>query len=140
MAIRPATANDLDAVSALMPRQVEMRAALTADHPALIEDGVVRVLTQDSAVVGILVLLDRPDHLLVGAMEIDPFQKDKGFEKAMLTFAESEARNRGYDEVRLNASEATTGTIALCRSLGYREMTRRDRDGDRPIHMRKIVL
>lgn len=138
MAIRPATATDTEAVEALMRRARPTQAAAD-DTPALIEGGVVRVLTQDSAVVGVLVLINRPDHLLIDTVVVDPSRHGKGFEKAMLAFAEGEACNRGYDEVRLPASEGPTGIVMLCRSLGYWEMPRHDRDGDRLVLMRKAV-
>lgn len=137
MAIRPPTASDVDRIRDLARRA---SCAPTMDWPALVDGGDLRVLTQDSALVGLLVLADRPDHLLIEAMIVDPTRSGHGFEKAILTFAESEARNRGHDAVEIPATAAANGSLALCRSLGYREMPRPDRDGERAVRLRKTVL
>jgi ribosomal protein S18 acetylase RimI-like enzyme len=148
MAIRPATANDAGTIRDLVRRAYDKYVArigrqpkpMTADYPVLIEDGVVRVLTQDSNIVGVLVLLDRADHLLLDNVAVDPAHQGKGFGKVLLAFAEHEARNRGYDQVRLYTNELMTENIMLYRSLGYRETHRAETAGYRLVHMQKAVF
>jgi len=135
MAIRPATANDVDTIRALGTRTHP-----AADYAALIDETDVRVLTQNNAIVGFLVLVDGTDHLLIEAASVDPAHAGKGFEKAMAMFAEHEARNRGYDLVRVNADGSNAAAVAVYRSLGFRE-TQPDGTGGRgPATLEKVVL
>lgn len=147
MAIRTAAAAEADTVRDLVHRAYQKYVAvlgrpplpMTADYRALIEEGVVWVLTQDGATVGVLVLLDRSDHLLLGNVAVDPEHQRKGYGKILLAFAEREARERGYDQIRLYTNALMTGNIALYRSLGYRETHREGEDGFRRVFMAKPV-
>lgn len=147
MAIRTATAAEADTVRDLVHRAYQKYVAvlgrpplpMTANYPALIEEGVVWVLTQDGAIVGVLVLLDRPDHLLLENVAVDPEHQRKGYGKILLAFAEREARERGHDQIRLYTNALMTGNIALYRSLGYREIHREGEDGFRRVFMTKPV-
>ena len=136
MAIRPPTASDVDRIRDLACRA---SCAPIMDWPALVEDGDLRVLTQDSDLVGILVLADRPDHLLLESMIVDPARSGQGFAKALLAFAEHEARNRGHDAIRLRFDRSAADALLL-HSLGYRETRHASNAGDSLIHLQKIVL
>lgn len=126
MAIRPATPNDAEAVRALTD-------VSGPDYAVQIDDGDVRVLTQDNVVVGVLVLTDRPDHLRIDAAIVDPAYSGKGFEKVMTLFAEQEARNRGYDVVRVDGAAASAAALGVYRSLGFRDV-------GRSTHLEKVVI
>lgn len=147
MAIRTATEPEADIVRELVHRAYRQYVTLlgrpplpmTADYLALIEEGVVWVLTQDSAIVGVLVLLDRPDHLLLENVAVDPAHQRNGYGKVLLAFAEREARERGHDQIRLYTNELMTGNIALYRSLGYRETHREEISGRSLVFMAKPV-
>jgi ribosomal protein S18 acetylase RimI-like enzyme len=147
VAIRTATAAEADTVRDLVHRAYQKYIAvlkrsplpMTADYSALAEDGVVWVLTQDSAIVGVLVLIDRPDHLLLENVAIDPVHQRRGYGKVLLAFAEREARERGYDQIRLYTNELMTGNITLYRSLGYRETHREEVSGGNLVFMAKPV-
>jgi ribosomal protein S18 acetylase RimI-like enzyme len=112
---------------------------MLADYPALIEEGVVWVLTQDSVIVGILVLLDRPDHLLLENVAVDPEHQRGGYGKVLLAFAEREARERGYDLIRLYTNELMTENVTFYRSLGYYETHRDETNGIRLVCLAKPV-
>lgn len=147
MAIRTATEPEADIVRELVHRAYRKYLALlgrpplpmTADYLALIEEGVVWVLTQDSAIVGVLVLLDRPDHLLLENVAVDPAHQRKGYGKVLLAFAEREARERGHDQIRLYTNELMTGNIALYRSFGYRKTHCEEISGGNLVFMVKLV-
>jgi N-acetylglutamate synthase-like GNAT family acetyltransferase len=134
MAIRPATASDADAI-----RELTRRAGAADDIAALIDDRDVRVLTQDSAVVGVLVLADGVDHLLIETALVDPARPGGGYVKALLAFAEQEARNRDHDAVRLVIDARSTDTTAVCRSLGYRELGPATVDGKPLLNLMKAL-
>ena len=61
-----------------------------------------------------------------GAMEmrrmyVDPDARRRGIARAMLAFAEDEARRSGAREMVLSTSEIQTEALALYRAAGYRE-------------------
>lgn len=138
MAIRPATPNDTDGIRALV-RSAEAHGIAAAIDRITLDDTDLRVLTQDCAIVGVLVLADRVDHLLIETALVDPTQPNGGFQKALLAFAEQEARNRDHDTVRLAVDERRTDDVTLCRSLGYRAFDRIETNGHRVLIMGKAL-
>ena len=127
MAIRPANADDADAVSRLLE---------IGNSLSLIENDDLRVMTQDSDVVGVLALTDGIDHLLVERLVVPPLPEADTFVKIMVTFAEQEARERGHDQVKLQVSEP----LSVYRSLGYRHMGPVEINGARLFSMVKVVV
>ncbi len=127
MAIRPANAHDVDAVSRLLG---------SSDGVRLIENDDLRVLTQDSEVVGVLILTDDIDHLLIERLIVASSPDADAFTKIMVTFAEQEARERGHDQVKLQVSEP----LSVYRSLGYRHTGPLEINGARLFSMAKVVV
>jgi GNAT superfamily N-acetyltransferase len=60
-----------------------------------------------------------------------------GVGKALLEFAEAEARRLGYDSIHLSTHEKMTENQALYARIGYREYDRRVEDGYSRVYMRK---
>ena len=116
MAIRPAISSDAETLGVLL--------IAAGQISALIDEGDIRVMTQDSDIVGALMMTDTPDHLFLPALAVAPLHRHRGFDKVLLLFAEQEARNRGHDQVRVPIAFLATETLAVCRSLGYREVAR----------------
>lgn len=127
MAIRPANSSDADTVSRLLT---------IGNCTNLIENNDLRVMTQDSDVVGVLTLTDGIDHLLVERLVIAPSPDEDTYAKIMVTFAEQEARERGHDQVKLQVSEP----LSVYKSLGYRHMGHIDINGARLFSMIKVVV
>jgi GNAT superfamily N-acetyltransferase len=99
------------------------------DYAALIAEGAVTVAEVEDAPVGILVLLDRPYHLLLDNVVVDPAWRGRGVGRALLDLAESEARRRGHAEVRLYTHVLMTENIALYGRAGYVETGRGEQNG-----------
>ena len=127
MAIRPANASDADAVSRLLA---------IGNSLSLIENGDLRVMTQDSDVIGVLMMVDGVDYLLIELLVVAPAPKADTFAKIMVTFAEQEARERGHDQVKLQVSEP----LSVYRSLGYRHAGHVEINGARFFSMVKVVV
>ncbi len=95
------------------------------DYAGLIAAGAVNVLEEpDGVIAAIIVLLPRPDHLLLDNIAVRPDRQGQGLGRRLIAFAESEARQLGYAELGLYTHEAMTENIALYTRLGFRETGR----------------
>src|SRR3954464_4775201 len=67
------------------------------DYGALIAEGAVSVFQAgDNAIAAILVLLAKPDHLLLDNIAVLPDRQGQGLGRQLIDFAEAEARRHGY--------------------------------------------
>ncbi|HTW50501.1 MAG TPA: GNAT family N-acetyltransferase [Stellaceae bacterium] len=99
------------------------------DYAALIDADTVSVLDEPGGVIaGIIVLLPKPDHLLLDNIAVRNDRQGQGLGRRLMAFAEAEARRLGYDELRLYTHVMMTENIALYTRLGFAE-TRRGHDG-----------
>jgi GNAT superfamily N-acetyltransferase len=76
-----------------------------------------------------IVLVDEDDHLVVNNVAVAPAWQGHGLGRALLAFAEAEARRRGFDEVRLHTNAAMADNIAMYPKLGYAESGRETQGG-----------
>ena len=146
-AIRSADAGGLATVEAIVreayavytPRIGKPAGPVLADYAALIAGGHVHVLDSDGTIVGVLVLLDEPDALLLEVIAVAPTAQGRGFGRRLIAFAEAAAGDAGHDVLRLYTNEVMTESQALYRRLGFVETHRAVEDGYRRIHMRKAL-
>jgi len=95
------------------------------DYGALITEGAVSVLEEPgAAIAAILVLLPKPDHLLLDNIAVRPDRQGQGLGGQLIAFAEAEARRLGFAELRLYTHERMTENIALYTRLGFVETGR----------------
>jgi len=95
------------------------------DYRTLIADGAVSVLEESgAAIAAILVLLPKPDHLLLDNIAVRPDRQGQGLGRQLIAFAEAEARRLGFTELRLYTHEKMTENIALYTRLGFVETGR----------------
>ena len=99
------------------------------DYGVLIEAGAVHVLEAgDQPVEAIVVLLEKPDHLLLDNIAVRRDRQGQGLGHQLIAFAEDEARRLGFAEIRLYTHVMMVENIALYTRLGFVE-TGRGRDG-----------
>lgn len=107
------------------------------DYATRIAAGEAQVLEAGGGLAGLLVLLPRPDHLLLDNLAVDPRWQGRGLGRVLLQAAEAEARRRGLDELRLYTHELMTENQSLYRRHGWEETGRgREQDYDR-VYFRK---
>ncbi len=94
------------------------------DYDARVSDGEVWLL-HDQELAGLVVLRAVEAHLLVDNVAVDPQRQGEGLGRALLEFAEAEAKARGIHELRLLTNVAMTENIALYGRLGWEEYDRR---------------
>jgi|SRR6476469_1562387 len=135
--IRPGTQVDSSAVHALVQRAYapyvdrigRQPGPMTDDYPAKIEQGHLSVAIDGSGVVGLIVLVEEPDHLLVENVAVDPGRQSAGIGRTLLAFAEETARAAGLRTLRLYTNAAMTENLAFYPRLGYEEVDRRTDNG-----------
>ena len=95
------------------------------DYAPLIADGAVSVVEDaEGGIAAILVLLPKPDHLLLDNIAVRPDRQGQGLGRRLVEFADSEARRLGYAELRLYTHATMTENIALYLRLGFVETGR----------------
>ncbi|HVU78003.1 MAG TPA: GNAT family N-acetyltransferase [Gaiellaceae bacterium] len=131
--IRPARPEEASAVAAITLRayahyveRIGRRPApMDADYDELVAAGRVFVSVVDGEVAGAIVLARYDDHLLVENVAVDPRFQKRGLGRALLAFAEDEARAQGIGILRLYTNVLMVENIALYTRLGWRETERR---------------
>ncbi|MXY39045.1 MAG: GNAT family N-acetyltransferase [Rhodospirillaceae bacterium] len=109
------------------------------DYAALIAGGLVRVICRDGRIRGVLVLIEKDDHLLLDNIAVDPETQGLGIGRRLVEAAEAAARRLGYATVRLYTHETMVENVALYEHLGFSITHRaKDRGYDR-IYMAKAV-
>ena len=97
------------------------------------------VMEDDGALAGVLVLEDDPSGLLLDNIAVAPGAQRRGHGRAMIAFAEAEARRRGHPRLWLYTNEKMFENIALYARLGFRETHREDRKGRKAVCMEKSL-
>ena len=143
--LRPATESDVPSVAALVKaayrhyveRLGMQPRPMTDDYPAVIRDRQVSVAEHDGAIVGVVVLTLTDEGFLVDNVAVHPSRRGTGLGRALLQFAEAEARRAGFDALHLYTHEQMTENLALYSRIGYLEYDRRSQGGFSLVYMRK---
>jgi ribosomal protein S18 acetylase RimI-like enzyme len=147
MRIRPADAADLpaierivrDAYTKYIARIGKPPGPMLDDYSALVRAHQAWALESYGAIAGVIVLLAEDDHLLLDNVAVDPAHAGRGFGRALMDFAEAEARRRGYRELRLYTHQMMTENVAMYRHLGWQETGRGEQAGYARVFFRKPV-
>jgi ribosomal protein S18 acetylase RimI-like enzyme len=113
-----------DAYSVYLERMSQPPGPMLDDYAAQIAAGSVNVLDEDGDIVAIVVLLAKPDHLLLDNIAVRPDRQGRGLGRQLIAFAEAEARWLDFDEIRLYTHETMVENIALYKRLGFVEIGR----------------
>jgi len=122
-----------------VPRMGQEPAPMLADYAALIDAGELQVLEEAGSPVDLIVLRPDADAIFVENIAVDPQAQGKGHGRALLAFAEDEARRLGLTAIRLYTNAAMTENLAYYPRLGFRETDRREEDGYRRVFFEKRV-
>ena len=111
------------------------------DYATLIGAGAVSVLeTSDGEITALIVLLPKPDHLLLDNIAVRRDRQGQGLGRRLIAFAEAEARRLGYVEVRLYTHQMMIENITLYARLGFVETGRgHDAGYDRVFMTKRLV-
>src|SRR5215472_9983622 len=145
--IRPARAEDADWARALVrrayalyvPRMGKEPAPMLADYGALIAAGELHVLEDGGKPAALIVIYPKDDALFIENIAVDPAIQRKGHGRALLAFAEAEARRLGLQFLRLYTHIKMTENLTYYPALGFRETERREEDGYSRVFFEKRV-
>ena len=112
---------------------------MRADYDSLVRDGLVWLADDDGTIVGLVVLVLEPDHLLLENIAVTPAAQGRGIGTQLMAFVEDEARRHGRTEVRLYTHEAMTENIAYYARRGYTATHRETEHGFRRVFFRKAL-
>ncbi|MFB4283005.1 GNAT family N-acetyltransferase [Nonomuraea sp. MTCD27] len=107
---------------------------MEADYAALVAAGRVHVT---DGLEGLVVLVPEDGVLLVENVAVRPELHGKGIGRALMAYAEDEARRLGLRALRLYTNVRMAANIALYESLGYVETGREGIEGRAAVLMRK---
>lgn len=94
-------------------------------------------VADDAGVVGLIVLIRKPDHVLIENVAIDPDRQGEGIGRALLAYAEMSARESGTPTMRLYTNAKMTENLAFYSHLGYQEVNRRRENGFERVFLAK---
>ncbi|HET6507432.1 MAG TPA: GNAT family N-acetyltransferase [Baekduia sp.] len=107
-------------------------APMDDDHAAHIAAGEQWVSDDPDGVAGLasaIVLTAHDDHLHVDNVAVAPALHGRGLGRALLAFADDEARRRGLGEVRLYTNAAMSDNLIFYPKLGFVEAARYEQHG-----------
>jgi ribosomal protein S18 acetylase RimI-like enzyme len=126
-----------DAYSHYVERIGRRPGPMDDDYAARVRDGLVDVIEDDGEVLGLVVLIDEGDALLVENVAVRPSAQGRGVGRALLAHADSTAARLGRDELRLYTHSQMTENIALYTRLGWHETERRTERGFKRVFFSK---
>jgi N-acetylglutamate synthase-like GNAT family acetyltransferase len=146
--IRLARNEDAPAISALIdaayviyvPRIGYQPSPMLDDYSALISQGVVHVLEETGEITGVVVLVPEDQAMLLHNVAVRPDAQGRGLGRILLTFAETKAREAGYDVIRLYTNEAMIENQAIYKHGGYVETHRSEANGSHRVYMAKQLV
>jgi len=107
------------------------------DYAARIAHGQAWVLEEAGRILGMLVLEAQTDGFLLDNIAVRPECQGGGHGRTLMAFAETEARRRGWREIRLYTHVLMTENQALYQRLGYVETGRVTEKGFERVYMAK---
>jgi len=149
--VRRANPSDVDVVqeisaAAYIPAYLALIGVVpkpaSEDYRPRIERGEVWMLDLAGKPVGIAVLEERSDHLVVYSIAVRPEQQRKGFGSLLLQFADQRAIEIRAHEVRLYTNQRMEQNLALYRRHGFVEVGTRphpSRPGEVLVDMTKML-
>jgi GNAT superfamily N-acetyltransferase len=110
---------------------------MTDNYAKVIRNRQVTVAEHHGAIAGIIVLTVTDEGFLVDNVAVHPGHRGTGLGRALLEFAEAEARRVGYDSIYLYTHEQLTENLALYARIGYVEYDRRSQGAFSLVYLRK---
>lgn len=110
---------------------------MLSDYAALTAEEKVWIAELDGQVVGVLVQYETADGFYIDTVAASPAMQGTGVGRALLEFAEGEARRRGFDSICLCTNSKMTENQVLYPKIGYVEYDRRAQSGYERVFNRK---
>ena len=143
--LRRATADDLDAITALQRAAYAKNRPilgveplpLLADYAQILSRCEVWLLESVDGLDGVLILEPRADDLLLWSIATAAHRQGHGVGNRLLAATDARARQLGFNTIRLYTGEPLTGNIAWYERHGYARERVEDLGDRRVVHMVK---
>ena len=113
---------------------------MRADYERAIAEHRIEILTVDGAVVGLIEMMIRPDHLWIENVVVTPARQGQGFGRRLMDRAENIAAGARLSGIRLLTNGAFDANIAMYKALGYRiDREEPFREGGTTVYMSKVI-
>ena len=131
--IRKAVISDADALAECMQAAYMIYTSrlggktlspMTVDYEEEITSFPVWVAESDKEIVGGLILMLEDDYITIANVAVRSDFQGNGLGRGLMDFAESEAKRRGYLEIRLATHVLLTENVSLYLHLGWSEIGR----------------
>ena len=148
MTIRPARPEDVEAVRRVVRTAYEHYVTrlgkppgpMLDDYGQRVADEQAWVLEDEGELAGVLILKDGDGGFLLDNLAVSPATQGRGHGRALIAFAEQEARRRGYAEMRLYTNALMTENLALYGRLGFHETGHVTEQGYERVYMAKALF
>src|SRR5688572_27260832 len=145
--LRPANERDSLGVTACVnaayghyvERMGTLPGPMTEDYAKVIQERQVTVAEIGGNVAGVVVLRITEEGFLLENVAVHPSHHRGGLGRALLEFAEAEARRQGFKSIYLYTHEKMTENQTLYTKIGYTEFDRRTEKGLARVYMRKLL-
>ncbi len=115
-------------------------APMLLDFPEAIQDGQVWVAEIEGAIIGVLVQYETVEGFYIDTVAVSPEHQGTGIGRALLVFAEREAKKRGYSSIYLCTNVKMTENQAFYPRIGYVEYARKfDQGYDRVFYRKQLT-
>ncbi|MGA2490522.1 MAG: GNAT family N-acetyltransferase [Anaerolineales bacterium] len=112
---------------------------MLADFPKIIEAGQVWIAEMAGQVVGVLVQYETEEGFYIDTVAVLPALQGTGIGRALLGFAESEAKRRGFRSIYLCTNVKMTENQLFYPKIGYVEYARKlDQGYDRVFYRKQL--
>ena len=144
--IRRARADEAPAVRDVVLSAYQRYVAIIGKPPGpMLDDYAARIAANqvwvldgpDDPIAGLVVLDDSDDRFLLDNIAVRPDRQGLGYGRALLDFAEAEARRRGWGSIMLYTHALMVENIAIYAARGYVERERRQEKGFDRVYMEK---
>lgn len=110
---------------------------MTEDYSQVIRNRRVTIAESQGAIAGVIVTAINDEGFLIDNVAVHPSYRGKGLGKALLEFAEADARRAGFNSIYLYTHEKMIENLSLYSRLGYIEFERRSQGDFSLVYMRK---
>jgi ribosomal protein S18 acetylase RimI-like enzyme len=113
---------------------------MTDDYSQVIRNRRVIVAESQGAIAGVIVTVINDEGFLIDNVAVHPSSRGKGLGKALIEFAEAEARRAEFDSIYLYTHEKMTENLSIYSKIGYIEYERRSQGNFSLVYMRKRLV
>ena len=97
------------------------------------------LLDMPDGVHAMCVLTSAEDAVIIRALCVDPAHQGHGLGRAMLAFADREARARGFNQLKLYTNSKMARNLRIYRQWGFKTYARETYAWGQRVHMRKLL-